>query len=332
MISRAIGVFALAFVVIVGGGALYVYNAEPSQRAPWDGYVDRSDIHVRRGEYLANHVSVCMDCHSARDSDRLGYPPTGGALGAGDPACESKPGADFVVCAPNITPDVTTGLGAWTDGEIMRAFREGVDRDGEALFPMCPYTHLRSVSDRDARAIVAYLRSLNPKKQPTPARKLPFPLDAVVTFMPRPLEGPVGHPSDDDAKSRGRYLATIGGCAFCHTPVDSERNPVESKAFSGGQRFPRPGGSEVVSTNLTPHADGLSRLSKEQFITLFKRHMDPATRQLIVKPEDNTVMPWQSFAGMSEDDLGAIYAYLAGLDPIAGNALEATSRDKDEQP
>jgi hypothetical protein len=64
------------------------------------------------------------------------------------------------LCVPNITPDVLIGIGGWTDGEVVRAIREGINRDDEAMFPIMPYYLYRKMADTDIRALVAYLRGL----------------------------------------------------------------------------------------------------------------------------------------------------------------------------
>ena len=69
---------------------------------------------------------------------------------------------------PNITPDRETGIGTWTDGEKIRAIREGIHKDGSALFPMMPYAEYRNMSDDDVQSLVAYLNSLPPVRHESP--------------------------------------------------------------------------------------------------------------------------------------------------------------------
>ena len=93
----------------------------------------------------------------------------GTGQGVGGIVWNEQIGFPGTLVASNITPDPDTGLGKWTDGEIIRAIREGVDRDGNALFPIMPYSHFRNMSEEDAQAIVAYLRSLPPLGPAAPA-------------------------------------------------------------------------------------------------------------------------------------------------------------------
>src|SRR5207244_3638806 len=126
-------------------------------------------------------------------------------------------------------PDGATGLGGWTDGEILRAIREGVDRDGKALFPMMPYDGYRYLSDADAEAIVAYMRTLSPVSHRVPPRRLPFPLPLILPSLPKPLTGPVSSPDPSSTVAYGEHLTMVAGCRFCHTPVDARTQPLPGK-------------------------------------------------------------------------------------------------------
>ena len=117
-----------------------------------------------------------------------------------------------ILCIRNITPDVETGIGSWTDGEIIRAVREGVDHNGEGLFPIMPYFIYRHVSDKDMEAVVAYLRSMEPGVSVRPERQIDFPLNLMVKMWPEPVDGPVIAPDPSDRINYGEYLATIARC------------------------------------------------------------------------------------------------------------------------
>ena len=122
------------------------------------------DPRVTRGQYLSK-IMDCGGCH------------TPGSLGAGraDPdrvLGGSDVGFQFpggVVYPPNLTPDPNAGLGRWTDEEIMRAVRQGVSRDGRTLVPIMPWPSYAVLTDDDARALIAYLRSIPPIPKRTPA-------------------------------------------------------------------------------------------------------------------------------------------------------------------
>jgi mono/diheme cytochrome c family protein len=134
---------------------------------------------VSRGRYLAT-IMACGDCH------------TGGALsGKPDPnrhLAGSEIGFGFpggVVYPPNLTPDPETGLGNWTDAEILHAIRRGVRPDGRNLVPIMPWPSYAILTDDDARALVAYLRTLPPIRfrAPTnvgPSERPPAPFMTIV--------------------------------------------------------------------------------------------------------------------------------------------------------
>ncbi len=272
---------------------------------------------LARGEYLVQHVTGCLHCHSEAMVDRFGAPPRPGTLGQGGFVFTHALGVPGRLSAQNITPDRETGIGAWTDGEIVRAVREGVSRDGHALFPMMPYKAFRLLSDDDAQAIVVYLRTLPAIRHAVPARELDFPLNLIVRTIPEPLSEPARAPSSArDHIAYGKYLVTIAGCAECHSPHDAQNKPIPEGGLSGGWEMRGPWG-RAVTANLTPHSSTfVGRAPKEAFIGRFKSFEDmEGDNAPPADPHRNTPMPWTALAGMTEDDLGAIYDYLRTLPP-----------------
>lgn len=307
-----------AAATLLSAAGLYAYLAamKPAQRAPSDEKIDATPERLARGRYLAEAVLSCFDCHSVRRENIYGMPPIAETRGAGTPCSDRALGFPGRICPPNITPDPKTGIGAWSDGELMRAIREGVNKNGGAIFPLMPYHYYRALSDEDARALVAYLRSIPAVAIERERTELDFPIDITVKFEPQPLEGPVAPPRSGDAVAQGKYLAEIGGCRGCHTPVDEKRHMIPGRDFAGGQEFPLDVGVSVRSTNLTRDVKtGMGAMTKEQFVARFKAFEDPAAAREV--PIDrNTVMPWLSYARMTEEDLSAIYEYLQTLPPI----------------
>ena len=90
------------------------------------------------------------------------------------------------IASRNITPDLETGLGAWTDGEKIRAIREGISRDGTMLFPMMPYERFRKMSDEDVMSLVAYLNTLTPVRHRVKRSQVDFPVSILMRSAPRP--------------------------------------------------------------------------------------------------------------------------------------------------
>jgi mono/diheme cytochrome c family protein len=218
-----------------------------------------------------------------------------------------------ILCIRNITPDPESGIGNWTDGELIRAMREGVDHQGLGLFPIMPYFIYRSISDQDAAAIVAYMRNLKPVRAERPDRDIDFPMSMLIELFPEPLDGPVAHPDETDSVAYGEYLATIARCGFCHTPRQNRgKDGIPGREFAGGVPFAL-GNKVTPSKNLTPHATGIGTWTKDAFIARFKQFGDPRP---VASVEENTLMDWSAYAGMTEVDLGAIYDFLQTLPPV----------------
>jgi mono/diheme cytochrome c family protein len=313
----------IAIFVMASCLALYLYLVLPRQKPAADIVVDRSPELVERGSYLVEHVLLCHDCHSKRDWNYYGGPVVP-PLGAGRQCLtrnqkiagvrkqdQTVPG---VLCMRNLTPDNETGIGEWTDGEIIRAMREGISRDGKGLFPIMPYSVYRRISNEDAEAVVAYLRTLQPVRAEWIGRGIEFPMGLLSQFWPEPLTRPVAMPDKDNSVQYGAYLASIARCEYCHTTLRRfGRNLAPDRRYAGGVDF-EVGGKEVVSSNITFHESGLKDVSREEFIAKFKAH----TERQEVTEEGNTPMNWNAYAGMTEADLGAIYDFLLTRRAVAG--------------
>jgi hypothetical protein len=317
-LARVCGYGALGVVGLVGLGIGGFAVAFPRMRPAPAENVEITPERVARGRYLAEHVMGCTHCHSQCLEDRLGAPVETETLGAGGFAYNESHGMPGIVCAPNITPDQGTGIGAWTDGEIMRAIREGVDRNGRTLFPMMPYAEYRDMGDEDVRAIVAYLRTLSPVKNAPAETKIQFPVNQFVKLAPAPLKEPVATPDDTrDHLGYGRYLTHVAGCQTCHTPHDDHGHLLADRQFSGGWVMKGPAGT-IVTPNITPVRGAyLATASRENFIGRFKAYsgLDAKSSPHVPKGQASP-MPWAAFAGMSDRDLSAIYDYLKTVAPI----------------
>jgi len=331
--KRVLWIVLIFLGVAAGGLVAYIATFKPAQRPASAEKVALTPARVERGRYLAEGALDCFGCHSQRDWSRYGAPAQG-PKGAGGFCLGEESGLPGTVCTSNITPDVETGLGGWTDGEILRAIREGVDKDGHALMPFMPYGSYRSLSDEDGRALVAYLRTLPPAHNPVPESEIQFPVNLIMKTAPRPLAGPVPAVDPSDSVRYGEYLTTTAGCRDCHTPTDDKHEPLPGMAFAGGQEMKGPWGM-VRSANLTPHGTGLGPVTRNAFIARFKAFADEETAAVPVPEGANTVMPWLSLGDMTEEDLGAIYDYLQTLTPVP-NTVDRfpvlASRPPAEQP
>ncbi|MBI4536148.1 MAG: c-type cytochrome, partial [Ignavibacteriae bacterium] len=213
----------------------------------------------------------------------------------------------------NITP---AGISDYSDGELLRTFTVGVTRDNRALFPFMPYFSYNRLSQEDAYSIVAYIRSLKPIENKVGEQKLNFPLNFLVKTMQPRAFNPSPEPDKSNPVSYGKYLLTIGACADCHTPAE-QGAPIPGMELAGGFEFQFPSGV-VRSLNITPDEEtGIGIWTKEDFIARFKAFESEESRNVSVDMKDfNTPMPWLMYAGMTEEDLGAIYEYLRTVKPV----------------
>jgi mono/diheme cytochrome c family protein len=312
---------ALVLIVVVGAGCsfAYLYLRKPAIATPSGVKVEMTPERVARGKHLFQNVMDCDGCHSPHDETRFGRPVIEAGRGQGF-VFPPEFGLPGTVVAANITPDRETGIGAWTDGEKIRAIREGIGRDGHVMFPMMPYTNYRLMSDEDVYALVAYLNSLPAVRNPLPGTRVKFPVSLMIKSVPQPA-GSVAAPNRSDKLKYGEYLVTVASCAECHTQVDKGQ-PVPGKRLAGGREFHTPY-AVVVSGNITPDADtGIGKWSEQQFLDKvyqYKEYVEKGSPQ--VGPEGFTLMPWLGFAKLSPEELGAVYTYLMSQ-PAVHNAVE----------
>ena len=270
---------------------------------------------IERGKYLAVHVAGCSDCHSKRDFSKYSGPVVPGTEGGGGMVFDQKFGLPGVIYGRNITPDSATGIGTWTDDEILRAMTQGISKNGDTLFPLMPYPNFNRMAKEDLLAIIAFIRTLKPISNAVPKRQLMAP---IAVFYPgahlQPsIEGNV-RPAETDVVKYGEYLTTFADCGTCHTPM-TQQGPDMAKMFAGGYPF-NLGTHTVVSANITPDSTtGIGMWSEEMFLQKFQRYRDPNSYN-VDSANKNTIMPLSLYAGMTDTDIKAIYAYLRTVKPV----------------
>lgn len=287
----------------------------PKSVAPSTIQVERTATRVERGKYLFHTLADCEGCHSERDWAKFGAPVLPGRLGSGM-VFPKEMGLPGTIAPPNISQDKERGLGNWTDGEIIRAVREGVSRDGRALFPMMPYQSFAKMSDEDVYSLVAYLRTMPAVKSDVPPTKVAFPVNVLMKSAPTPVTSKVGEPDRKDTIAYGKYLVTMAGCATCHTKME-KGEPIAGMEFAGGEGF-RAFDREVLSANITPDVEtGIGSWNEQRFVDKFRNYSNLNHDNLPPSVQANfTVMPWLGFQNLPEDELKAIFAYLKTLKPI----------------
>lgn len=320
-ILKVIGYLLLIVIVGIAGLLTYVKVALPSVGEASVMKVEITPERVERGKYLANHVTLCMDCHATRDWTKFSGPPKPGTLGAGGDVFDQKFGFPGVYHAKNITP---AGISRYTDGELFRVITTGVDKEGRAMFPVMPYSYYGKMDEEDIKCIIAYIRSLEPIANEIPQSVSDFPMNFIVNTIPRKAEL-TKRPEKTDVVNYGKYMVNASGCIECHTQVDKGQI-IPELAFSGGREFPIGGGRIVRSANITPDIEtGIGSWTKERFVELFKSRSDSAILHTNIDPNGyNTIMPWVMYSGMTNEDLEAIYTYLRTLKPMK-NSVEKYS-------
>jgi mono/diheme cytochrome c family protein len=313
-------VLVAVVILVAGAGVGYLFAKYPDVPPPENITVVSTPEKVARGEYLAKNVAQCVDCHAVRDFTKYAGPVVEGTRGRGGENFGIPGTAIRAMYSRNITP---AAIGDWTDGELIRAFTVGVNKDGEPLFPIMPYPRYAKLSRDDVEAIVAYVRTLKPIEYTPPARDMAMPLPLVVRTMPKPAAfRPI--PSKTDRVAYGEYLTNAASCAECHTPMDGQGTPLPGMEFAGGFAFPLPAGGTVRSANITPDADtGIGTWTEQQFVDKFKAFDGAPIRSLsAAEQRENTVMPWIGYAGMTREDLSAIYAYLRTVKPVVNRVTK----------
>jgi mono/diheme cytochrome c family protein len=310
--ARTVFLAVLVVLVLVVVGGLTAIGWEvvlgPKARAVSDAPFEKSEARLARGRYLAEGPAACFHCHSEHDFTTPEYA-----------RIEAKKGAGWVMPIPelnhiasrNITQDTETGIGSWKDDEIARAIREGVSRDGSALFPLMPYLAFRNLDDEDVKSIVVYLRTIPAVRNTVPKRSLPGPLEYLVNTMPVPLVEPQpSHPASTPVE-RGRYIANMAECVACHTPADDKGQPLPGMDFAGGGMFhdPGQGGKEVFSANITQDADGIQHYDE----AMFKETLRTGRVKGRVL---NHIMPFENFKNITDEDIADLFAFIKTNKPV----------------
>ena len=309
----------LAVVVLVGGLLTYVKTALPAVGPAEEITIERTPERIERGRYLAHSVSICMDCHSTRDWSKFSGPLTEGTLGKGGERFDHSVGMPGIFISKNITPE---GIARYTDGELFRVITSGVNKEGKAMFPLMPYPYYGRMDREDIYSIIAYVRTLEPISNPVPDSEPDFPMNFILNTIPKPAQLE-NRPDTSDQLAYGAYMVNATACRECHTQV-KQGQIIPEVAFGGGREFSFPDSSKVRSANISPDKQtGIGNWTREQFVARFKMYSDSSYVLPSVKPgEFNTIMPWTMYAGMTEEDLSAIFAYLQSVAPISNQVIK----------
>lgn len=326
------GVLVLAAAVGLGGVLLALYVARTWNRV-WDApipaiHASSDPAVIARGEYLVYGPAHCVECHAGSTDDVRAATDAGQrvALTGGKRFAAPPLG---VIYSRNITPDLETGIGRYTDGEIARLLRYSVRPDGKASIRLLmPYGDM---SDADLTAVVSFLRAQAPITHVVPENDFTLIGKVVKSLAPafKPRERvnpPALAPEERPTPQRGEYLArSVANCVGCHTPLDPVTLRATGPEFSGGSQMEPADAAGVDRTtwfrvpNLTPaHGSALSRFpDRATFIARFQRGG---------RTYDGSPMPWECFGRMNDTDAGALYEFFRTLAPQPGPTGEAAFR------
>ncbi|MBN9017499.1 MAG: c-type cytochrome [Rhizobiales bacterium] len=271
-----------------------------------------SKAQVKRGEYLVNGPVACGNCHTPRGADMA--PIKDKAFAGGFPF--NDPG--FMTYSANITPDKETGIGSWTDAEIIHAIREGADKDGRIIFPPMPVPTYNNMSDEDVKAIVAYLRTLKPVHNVVPDPKYAIPQQT----MP-PATVKKSPPQSDKVAYGGYIVNALAHCFECHTSPGANGVPdFKNGLGAGGFLIALGPGMSVATPNITSDPDtGLGKWSDADIKKALTEGISPEGGHL------SPPMPYANFKNMTDSDVEAVIAYLRTVPPIK-NRVERTDFQK----
>ncbi len=307
ILLKTVAVIALLIVGLV----LFVsVTWDKTYEAPLPDFKASTDpAIIARGKHLAFGPAHCATCHIPLD--QISELQSGKEMPLiGGLELDIPPGT---FRAPNLTPDMETGIGKYSDGQIARALRHMVKHDGRILFPFMPFQEL---SDEDVVAVISFLRSQKPVNHLVKPSEYKFLGKALLAFGVLKPEGAKNTPPksvvQDTTIIYGKYIAnSVTNCVGCHTERDMKTGEFIGKPFAGGLKF-QPDelsfGYSFVTPNLTPDEETgiMAYWNEKTFINRLKGG----------RVHKGSHMPWESFARMDTVEIKAIYAYLHSLKPV----------------
>jgi mono/diheme cytochrome c family protein len=255
---------------------------------------------VARGKYLVTGPAACGNCHTQRGRDFRSLSTK--VLAGGHYFVE--PGL-FETWSRNITQDKDTGIGTWTDAQIIRAVREAKNKEGETLGPPMPFGTYNRMSDDDVKAIVAYLRTVKPVHNEVQAPKYGIPLQPEA-----PAKG-LAAPPRTDKVAYGDYLVNaVIHCHECHTPMVGPQQDFANQYMAGGLVI-QINGVGLRTRNITQDKEtGIGAWTDAEIKRAITDGIAKDGRKLI------PLMPFPYFKNMTAADVDAVVAYLRTVKPV----------------
>lgn len=310
LLKILLGVLALAVLIFAGGAAKIHFSGIPSYEVnDVEYHAKATPENLQRGKQLV--LTLCANCH--RD------PESGLLVGK-----EMKDAADFgLVYSQNITQDKEHGIGAWSDGDLLRLLRTGVLPNGRYTPPYM--VKLPHMADEDLEAIIAFLRSddplVAPQAIPDKACEPNFLNKFLcnVAFKPLPMpEKIIEMPDTTDKVAWGKYLTVNLDCWACHSQSFEVLNIAEPEKtpgyLGGGNPIPNMDGKRIVSSNISSDEEtGIGNWTAEAFVRAVKFGLKDG--------EEALRYPMVPFTHISDAEAAAIFAYLQSVPPVKNKVL-----------
>jgi mono/diheme cytochrome c family protein len=270
---------------------------------------------IERGAYVVA-VAGCATCHTPISA--AGAPDKAKLFAGGFEA--PGPGGKGVWRAPNITPDPTTGIGSWTDDQVIAAIQTGARPEGGQLAPIMPYPFYARMTDADVHAVVAFLRAQNPVTHRVPRSQ---GLEMATPTEPAPTAA--GGDPAGDPRGHGEYLVTLMHCAACHTPTEGAH---KGKAFAGGNPFDNPlasGGGTIYAANITADPEtGIGTWTEADLMRAVREMKRPDGDAL----RGPMTMYHAAWSTLSDRDARAIAVYLKSVPAVENQILHAQRKPR----
>ncbi len=328
----------LGFVVVLALSGACGDGKSAPDAAPPDG----PDPKIARGQYIMNVLGACTFCHTpllpngSRDLDNL-FAGVDCFADLDSPTFADNGNGMGCISTRNLTNDAT-GLKNATDAQIKDAFQNGNRTDGKKIVPLMPFFLFHNMTDDDADAIVAYLRTVPGRNHQVKANEPPFSLynDGTVTSLP-PLFNTQIVPFTDaeipmpmvasESAMRGRYLATkVGLCIDCHSATlpGSFLEIDKTKIFGGGRVFNQEQlglidptfttyPPAIAARNLSSHSTGLGGWTKAQIKAAIAEGKDRDGKAVCAATHGGLI---SGYAALEPQDLDDIVEYISQLPPV----------------
>jgi nicotinate dehydrogenase subunit B len=279
---------------------------------------------IARGQQLAA-LGDCAVCHTSAN----------GILNAGGRPLQTPFGTIF---STNITPDVETGIGAWSYPAFERAMRDGIHRDGRHLYPAFPYTHFARTTDADMQALYAYLMAQPAVRAETPQNALAFPFNVrplmagwnALFHKPAVFQA---DPTKSETWNRGAYLVEgLGHCSACHSPRNALGAEKANAYLAGGfaEGWEAPALTSLSQAPIPWSEDELYaylRTGESRLHGVAAGPMAPVVKELAALPDSDIRAMAVYLASFNETsmDRAAQQALAASLEAAAGARTSAAS-------